>query len=285
VEHYGMADQPGPLRFVHLTDTHIMAGGRWRPRGGDFEFDTEASLRRVVAAISALEPPPAFVVVGGDNASPDLLHRDRVLGADDYEPSYRLLREILAPLACPQRFVMGNHDNREAFTRVFGDATRAPGTPRHGSFDVAGHHFVVLDSLEPGQAAGFVDGNQLAWLEQDLAAHRTTPTIAFVHHHPWPVGHTWIDTMPLRNGDDVTARLAAHGNVTLLICGHVHLDHAVHRHGLTMVTTPSTCIQLTKVSNAAKMTPGPPAFRIVDLDNDTLATRVVHLHGTSSADF
>src|SRR5678816_2136253 len=103
-----MTDRAGPLRFVHLTDTHIMAGGRWRPRGGDFEFDTAASLRRVVEAVAALEPRPAFVVVGGDNVSPDLLHRDRVLTVDDYVPSYRLLQEILAPLACPRHFVMGN---------------------------------------------------------------------------------------------------------------------------------------------------------------------------------
>jgi hypothetical protein len=63
------------------------------------------------------------------------------------------------------------------------------------------------------------------------------------------------------------------------------MDHAVHRGGLTMVTTPSTCIQLTKVSQAARMVPGPPAFRIVDLDDGALATRVVHLHGSSAADF
>src|SRR6185369_11868490 len=161
-----MAAEPAPLRFVHLTDTHIMAGGRWRPRGGDFEFDTAASLRRVVAAIAALDPPPAFVVVGGDNVSPDLLHRERVLAAHDYEPSYRLLQEILGPLACPQHFIMGNHDNREAFARVFGNGTGRPEAPRHGSFDGAGRHFVMLDSLEPGQAAGFVDAEQLAWLER-----------------------------------------------------------------------------------------------------------------------
>ena len=60
---------------------------------------------------------------------------------------------------------------------------------------------------------------------------------------------------------------------------------SVPRTAAAMVTTPSTCIQLTKVSQAAKMVPGPPAFRIVDLDDGTLATRVVHLHGSSAADF
>lgn len=280
-----MPDHTEPLRFVHLTDTHIMAGGHWRPRAGDFAFDTAASLRRVVDAIGALDPRPAFVVLGGDLTSPDLLHRDRVLDADDYEPSYRLLREILAPLACPQHFLMGNHDNRVAFARVFGDGDRAPGAPRHGSFDHASRHFVMLDSLEPGQAAGFLDTEQLAWLERDLARHRAAPTVVFVHHHPWPVGHRWIDTMPLRNGEDLMTRLRAHGGVTSVICGHVHLDHAVQRDGLTMVTTPSTCVQLSKVSQTPRMLPGPPAFRIVDLDGATLSTRVVHLHGSSAADF
>src|SRR5262245_47435586 len=63
------------MRFVHFTDTHVMAGGTWQPRRASFEFDTEASLRRVVAAIAALDPAPAFAVLGGDLASPDLLRQ------------------------------------------------------------------------------------------------------------------------------------------------------------------------------------------------------------------
>jgi Icc protein len=265
------------MRLVHLTDTHIMAGGTWRPRSGDFEFDTAASLARVVTTIAALDPPPVFAVLGGDLASPDLLHRDRTLGADDYEPSYRLLRDLLAPLPCPARFIMGNHDNREAFARVFGDGAHAAGAPRPTSFGAAGWRFVLLDSLEPGQAGGALDAAQLAWLDAELAAHREMPTVAFVHHHPWPIGHRWIDTMMLRDGDALTSRLRAHGHVAALICGHVHMDHEVLRGGLTMLTSPSTCVQLTKTSHEPRMLPGPPAFRIVDLDGDTFATRVVHV--------
>ena len=110
-----------------------------------------------MAAVGALDPAPAFAVLGGDLASPDLLHRDRALTPEDYEPSYRLLQEIIAPLPCPAHFVMGNHDNRVAFARVFGAGGRAPEAPRHGSFDHTGRHFITLDSLEPGQAGGFLD--------------------------------------------------------------------------------------------------------------------------------
>ncbi len=278
------SSQAAPFRFVHLTDTHIMAGGSWRPRAGNFEFDTAASLRRVVEAIRALDPAPAFAVLGGDLASPDLLHRDRVLTAEEYEPSYRLLAEILASLSCPVHFLVGNHDNRVAFNRVLGAKALAQDAPQPYSFDHEGYHFIALDSLEPGQAGGFLDAAQLAWLDRDLADHREQPTIVFVHHHPWPLGLQWIDTMTLRNGEELMTRLEAHAQVSWIICGHVHLDQAISRGRLTMLTTPSTCIQLSKVSQAPKMLPGPPAFRIVDIMDGRLSTRVLHLHGDSPSD-
>jgi 3',5'-cyclic AMP phosphodiesterase CpdA len=273
------------FRFVHLTDTHIMAGAMWKTRSGDFEFDTEASLRRVVAAIRALDPAPAFAVLGGDLASPDLIDRTRTLAPEDYEPSYRLLAELLAGLPCPARLLVGNHDNRVAFSRVFRPEAPAPAAPHYYSFDHDGHHFVALDSQEPGQAGGLVDAEQLAWLRNDLREHRAQPTIAFVHHHPWPLGLQWIDTMTLRNGEDVVAALGEHPRLPWLICGHVHLDQAVQRGALTMLTTPSTCLQLSKVVQAGRMLPGPPGFRIVDVAGDRLSTRAVHLHGPGPHDF
>jgi 3',5'-cyclic-AMP phosphodiesterase len=268
------------FRFVHLTDTHIMAGGTWKPRTGDFEFDTEASLRRVVHAVRTLDPAPAFAVLGGDLASPDLLDRGRVLAAEEYEPSYRLLAEILAGLPCPVRYLVGNHDNRVAFNRLLRPGAPAPDAPHYYAFDHQGYHFVALDSQEPGQAGGALDSTQLGWLRDDLAQHRDQPTIVFVHHHPWPLGLQWIDTMSLRNGDELIGVLREHPDVRWIICGHVHLDQAVLRGGLTMLTTPSTCLQLSKVAQAGKVLPGPPGFRIVDVAGDALSTRVVHLHGS-----
>jgi Icc protein len=269
------------FRFVHLTDTHIMVGGKWKARGGDFEFDTEASLRRVVEAIRTLDPAPAFAVLGGDLASPDLIDRTRVLTSDEYEPSYRLLAEILGGLPCPVRFLVGNHDHRVAFNRVLRPDAPTTDAPNYYSFNHQGYHFVALDSQEPGQAGGLLDAEQLTWLREDLKQHRDQPTIVFVHHHPWRLGLQWIDTMSLRNGEELIGALREHPNLHWLICGHVHLDQAIQRGGITMLTTPSTCLQLSKVSQAGKMLPGPPGFRIVDVAGDQLSTRVVHLHGAT----
>jgi 3',5'-cyclic-AMP phosphodiesterase len=272
------------FRFVHLTDTHIMAGGTWRPRAGDFEFDTAASLRRVIEAVRALDPVPAFAVFGGDLASPDLLDRGRTLTPDEYEPSYRLLADIVDGLPCPAHFLVGNHDHRVAFNRVLRRDAPAPDAAQYYSFDHGGYHFVVLDSQEPGQAAGLLHQDQLRWLRANLTQHRRQPTLVFVHHHPWPLGLQWIDTMPLRNGDDLVTALGEHPDVRWIICGHVHLDQASQRGRLTMLTTPSTCVQISKLSQAPKMLPGPPAFRIVDVAGEQLSTRVIHLHGAGVRD-
>jgi Icc protein len=276
----GPVTTPDRFRFVHLTDTHVMAGGGWRFRPDRAEFDTAASLRAVVQAVRGLDPAPDFAVLGGDLVSPDLLDRSAVLTSAQYEPSYRLLKEILAGLPCPTHVLPGNHDDRGAFNRVLLAGALAPDAPHRWSFDHGGYHFVGLDSHEPGQAHGFLDEGQLEWLGRDLEQHRARPTIVFVHHHPWPLGLAWIDAMPLRNGEALTATLGRHPHVRWLVCGHVHLDQAIQRDGLTMLTTPSTCVQLSRVSQTPRILPGPPGFRIVDVAGDQLSTRVVQLHGT-----
>jgi len=206
------------------------------------------------------------------------------LTPDEYEPSYRLLAEILAGLPCPIHFLVGNHDHRVAFNRVLRRDAPTPDAPNYYSFDHRGYHFVALDSQEPGRAGGLLDAAQLMWLREDLRQHREQPTIVFVHHHPWRLGLQWIDTMTLRNGEELIGELRQHPDLRWLICGHVHLDQVIQRGGITMLTTPSTCLQLSKVSQAGKMLPGPPGFRVIDVAGDQLSTRVVHLHGATVHD-
>jgi Icc protein len=267
----------GQFRFVHLTDTHVMAGGGWRFRPGYPAFDTEQSLRRVVEAVRGLDPPPAFVVLGGDLASPDLLDRSIVLTSAQYEPSYTLLKDIIAGLPCPAHVLVGNHDDRMALDRVLLDGALAPGARHFWSFDHGGYHFVGLDSQEPGLAHGFLDGGQLEWLRRDLCHHRGQPTIVFVHHHPWPLGHAWMDTMQLRNGNELMGILARHEQVSWLIGGHVHSEQTIQRGGLTFLTTPSTCIQLSKGGGPVHFDPGPPGFRVVDVEHGRLSSYVVYV--------
>jgi hypothetical protein len=53
---------PADFCFVHFTNTHIMAGGVHPAT----QVDTAACLRQVIGVLNALEPHPAFAVIGGD---------------------------------------------------------------------------------------------------------------------------------------------------------------------------------------------------------------------------
>jgi 3',5'-cyclic-AMP phosphodiesterase len=264
--------------FVHFTDTHIMVGDRAAGAKPSAQLDTAKTLAQVIRAINTLDPAPAFAVLGGDLTSPDLLDPHKVWTADDYEPSYRLLEQLVTPLPCPAYMLMGNHDHREAFHRVMQTVTATPDAAHYYSFDHQGYHFIALDSLEPGEPGGCIDAAQLDWLRADLTKHIEQPTVVFMHHHPWPIGVRWMDAMGLQNADELMPVLHRHKQVRWMICGHVHQDQHMERDGLTQLTTSSTCFQISKVSQTPKLFPGPPSFRLVHVKGLSLSTRVIHLH-------
>lgn len=264
--------------FVHFTDTHVMAG--LDPAGA--EVDTTATLRRVVEVLNALEPRPAFGIVGGDLVSPDLLVRDRTLSAEEYAPSYALLASLLDELAFPTHLLLGNHDHREAFHRVMAprwrDPALGPDDPQRFALAHEGYRLLALDSLLTGRPWGEVGRDQLDWLDRELAAVPDAPALVFVHHHPWPIDVAWMDAMALRGGGQALIdTLGRHPQARWLVCGHVHQDHAVQRDGLTMLTTPSTCFQVSKVSQTRRILPGPPGFRLFRVRGTEVSTRVLHL--------
>jgi 3',5'-cyclic-AMP phosphodiesterase len=264
--------------FVHFTDTHVIANATLRPPHGSYELDTAATLQRVLDVIAAMQPQPAFAVIGGDLATPDLLDFTRKWTPEEYEPSYRLLQKQLQTLTCPTYMLMGNHDNRIAFRRVMQPGRAASDEGHYYSFDHQGYHFIALDSLQPGEASGHLEAEQLDWLRDDLEAHRGEPTLVFVHHHPWDIGLKWLDAMKLRNGDDLVGVLQGFPQVRWMICGHIHLDHVSQRGGLTMMSTPSTCFQISKWSQTRKFVAAPPAFRLVQIQGLEISTRVLHLN-------
>lgn len=271
--------------FVHFTDTCLMVGERAEGSKIMSQMDTAKALEQVIRAINALDSKPAFAVLGGDLVSPDLLDQSKVWTADDYEPSCRLLKQVLAPLPCPAYMLMGNHDQRDAFHRVMQIDDSLPKAAHYYSFDYQGYHFIALDSLVPGKPGGRIEEVQLDWLQADLAQHDEQPTAVFMHHHLWPIGVQWMDIEGMKNADELEAVLRRHPQVRWMICGHVHQDQHTERDGLTQLTTLATCFQISKVSQTPKLFPGPPSFRLVHVKGTSLSTRVIHLHYDKPDDF
>ena len=89
--------------------------------------------------------------------------------------------------------------------------------------------------------------------------------------------------MNLSNGAELVGVLRQYPDVRWMICGHVHLDQEIQRDGLTMLTTPATCFQVSKVSQTFKTLPSPPGLRVVSIKGSEFSTRVLHLHGEGIA--
>lgn len=208
----------------------------WAP---NTKFDTPANkqihqmvtprLRQSVALTNALQPE--FVVTLGDN----------IHNYGEWE-NYQVLLEAVQGLRPPLYMLMGNHDHipkadtlasnpvKNVEFANFLSAQKALHAPElvNYSFDAGEWHFVLF-SLPGGVGFGvdaylerhpeFID-----WLENDLAAHRTRPTIFFTHHPLLPVGHVRFDHYG--PGPKQRARLlealTRHGNVKYAFFGHVH---------------------------------------------------------------
>jgi hypothetical protein len=179
-----------PLRFVLVGDV----------RSG---HDVHAQLVQAIVA-----EDPDLVLMTGDLVD---------TGSDEAE--WQRFFEIEAPLArqVPIYTAPGNHDEwrrGEGLARFLQLFPRPSGTP-WSSFDVAGVHFVLLDS------SAYRNPDQLHWLEQDLMdarRRRVHAILACMHHGPW--SSAMHGDNPVAAHDYVP--LLERAGATVLFSGHDH---------------------------------------------------------------
>ena len=114
------------------------------------------------------------------------------------------------------RPIPGNHEyetpGASGYYTYFGSAAE-PGAPGYYSYDVGAWHVVALNSSIPIDAAS----PQLAWLRNDLAAHRSTCTFAYVHYPLFSSGQNGSVTRMQPLWDVLYAE-----GVELVVSGHDH---------------------------------------------------------------
>jgi Icc protein len=235
------------LRFIHISDLHILADPDRRQHG----VDTAAVLREAVPVINRLRPD--FVVAGGD------------LVGDESEDAYRRLKALLALLEPPIHFLMGNHDSRADYRRVFHPALPATADPVCEAFEQTGVRFVLLDSTVPGKEEGDLSADQLAWLDAQLTAYPRRPTWVFLHHQPLPIYVRWLDRLGLSAPEPFLAILARHPQVRAVAYGHVHQARS-WRYGKAHFTgVPALSFQFSPINQEPEVTQEPPGFRLVEI--------------------
>jgi Icc protein len=213
-----------PFFLAQLSDPHI--GGEW------FDDQSVPRFAAAVESVRAVRPQPDAVLLTGDLAD----------HATDEE--YEQLRELLAPLGAPLYVLPGNHDDSGALRRHFG-VPGEEGEPVCYSVDLGPLRLVVLDTKRPGEPSGALEGDQLDWLDAELAAAPEQLTLIAMHHPPLVIGVPAWDEIGLAAADRraLGAVIERHQQVRRVVCGHFHSTITGELAGRGVLVVPSTYVQ------------------------------------------
>ncbi len=189
------------LTFVQISDSHI---GFTRPENPD----VLGTFAKTIADINALRHQPAFVVHTGD-----VTHLAKPAQFD-------AAKQVLSTLKAPLIVLPGEHDvigSPQTFMNAF---PRQDAPNGWFSFDQGGIHFLALVNVFNFEVDGKLGNVQLDFVENDLAAQKTSTPIVVIGHVPLyalypPWGWTTED------GARVLAALRRFDAVTVLN-GHIH---------------------------------------------------------------
>jgi 3',5'-cyclic AMP phosphodiesterase CpdA len=226
VEQYGQYPDPGHT-VAHLSDPHLLAGGALQYG----HVDTEARLAAALERLGRLDPSPQALVFTGDLA-------------DKAEPkAYLRLRELVESTAgaigAQVIWVMGNHDERAAYSRHLFDVESEE--PQDRVHDVAGLRIVSLDSTVPGWHHGELRPSQLEWLGDVLATPAPHGTVLAMHHPPIPVPMMRIAEIIELRDQRPLADVVTGSDVRAIIGGHFHFTSYSTFAGVPVSVASATC--------------------------------------------
>lgn len=231
---------PLPLHFAHITDVHI---SEHEQSWGALGTLAERLLHKAIAQLNTLDDLDFVLFTGDllDLATPSELER---------------LVAALGDLHKPWHFVPGNHDGyidprhpeayapHEALPLIdprlahpLPEAQRAYWSRPVGE----GIRLIGLDSRRPDTWAGEIGVEQMAWLMEELDAHRHELILIAVHHPlhyltPRNIAPWWSNFI-CENGQQVEMLLDAFPGVRMVLSGHHHANHISRRGGRLHIST------------------------------------------------
>ncbi|SFM95293.1 3',5'-cyclic AMP phosphodiesterase CpdA [Chitinophaga sp. YR627] len=232
------------LRFAHLTDVHL-----------EPEMHAPEGLAKCLHHIQAQKDAPSFIMNTGDCIMDALKQpKDRV------EVQWNLWHGLMkSDNSLPIEYCIGNHDCWGAgqttdllYGKKYALEMMHLEKP-YRSFDRAGWHFIVLDSIQPKKDGVWytckLDDEQFDWLQKDLEANTRLPVAIFSHVPVVSAATVVVDNkfkedvgyeLGLGSMHTDSARLVAlfdeHPNVKLCMSGHIHLYEQIQYNGVTYIS-------------------------------------------------
>jgi Icc protein len=239
---------PDNINIIQITDTHILDDGA--PSFND--YDTSASLMRVIDKIIASESDADLILLTGD-----LVH-------EPTQTSYQKLADHLSVLTTPILSLPGNHDAPELMRYVMG----ANGHDTGNLIQFDNWLIILLDTCVRGEHSGELSVTELAFLQASLEANPDLHCLIALHHHPVSINSSWMDAMSLLNAKEFLDIVDEFKQVQAIIWGHIHQEFEDERAEVRLLGSPSTCLQFKPGSSEFAVDNKTPAYRKLTLKNN-----------------
>jgi len=221
---------------VHISDTHLLETSKLYG-----SVDSDAYLISLFDRLLASGLTIDALVFTGDLA-------------DRAEPgAYQRLSDLVTPRAAELGaeivWVMGNHDEREPFSRILmGEAPSDK--PQDRVYDLGGLRLIALDSSVPGFHHGDLTESQLAWLAQELAAPAPHGTLLALHHPPIPTPIALMGMIELEDQAALAAVIAG-TDVRGILAGHLHYSTFSTFAGVPVSVAAASCYNIDLIADSS----------------------------------
>lgn len=252
------------MRILQLTDLHLFG----EPKDCLLKINTFDTLQEVIKDIKN----KAISQGEGADLLPDLVVVSGDISQDYSASSYEFAENAVAQFKCPIFVIPGNHDDPNLFKSILGSSKRVS---TDKVINLNNWRIISLNTQIPGRIAGFLFPDEIHFLEKELKANQSIPTVIFMHHHVLPISCDWLNRINLLNGRIFLEKIEQYENVKLVVCGHVHQEVEAWYKNIHFFSTPSTCFQFAKNSKKFKLDTLMPGYRWLELGADGVYTTEV----------
>ncbi|MDG2481645.1 MAG: phosphodiesterase [Alphaproteobacteria bacterium] len=249
------------MKLIHVTDPHLV-----QPGGSLYGLYPDARFAAFVDDVNRSHGDAELCLITGDLTD---------LGEAE---AYDLFAGELDRLVMPWRVILGNHDSRKNFRARFPACPVDDDGFVQDVVETSVGTLVLLDTNEPGIAAGRLCERRCAWLGRQLAAMEGQVMIA-MHHPPFDVGIPRLDQIGLQDQAAFAETVLPHRDrIRHIFFGHVHRPVSGSWQGIGFSTLRATAHQVALHFDVRESLPGshePPAYAIVLVRDDAV---IVHSH-------
>lgn len=192
------------MKFIHLSDPHLQ-----KDNFHLYGLDPYIRLELAIKSINKNFKDIDFIVITGD------------LTQDGSQKAYRKLRKIIKKAKAEVILLMGNHDNRENFIKIFKNH------PVNNNFiqttkTIDKDVFIYLDTKIENSHAGDMCDIRFKWFEEQLEKNKDKNCYIFMHHPPMQINIPIMDKMGFKSKKRLKDLFKKYSNIKYIFFGHIH---------------------------------------------------------------